>query len=179
LYDKGYIYQGEYEGWYSITDESFYTAAQIVQSPASLLDPSKEPEYISKETGSKVEWSKEYNYMFRLSAFRDALLEHYSNSSIVTPSQYNSVVLQMLSASEDASSSSTPLLADISISRPRSRLTWGIPVPNDPEHTVYVWFDALLIYMSGVGYPWPAGSPSIATSGWAPNIQIIGKDILR
>ncbi|KAJ3536187.1 hypothetical protein NMY22_g6146 [Coprinellus aureogranulatus] len=80
-----------------------------------------------------------------------------------------------------------PLLADISISRPRTRLSWGIPVPTDPEHTVYVWFDALLIYLSGVGYPW--GSPSSSSSssaaveekesGWPADLQIIGKDILR
>ncbi|EAU82630.2 methionine-tRNA synthetase [Coprinopsis cinerea okayama7 len=170
LLDKGYIYKGEYEGWYSITDECFYTSAQIVQSPTSTAE---NPEYVSKETGSKVEWSKEYNYMFRLSMFRDALVKHYSDRSVVQPSQYNSVVLQMLGATEDSSGVE---LADISISRPRSRLTWGIPVPNDPEHTVYVWFDALLIYLSGVGYQ-VSGPPAV--TGWPPNLQVIGKDILR
>lgn len=168
MYEKGYIYQGEYEGWYSITDECFYTSSQVHQLPGST-------DTVSKETGSIVEWSKEHNYMFRLSAFREALIKHYSNGSVVTPAQYNSLVLQMLSSTEGGSTTTTPLLADISISRPRARLSWGIPVPNDPEHTVYVWFDALLIYLSGVGYP-ATSSPS---NGWAPNMQIIGKDILR
>ncbi|TFK24696.1 methionine-tRNA synthetase [Coprinopsis marcescibilis] len=177
LWEKGFIYKGDYEGWYSITDECFYTTTQVTESALSTPET---PEYISKETGSKVEWSKEYNYMFRLSAFRDALLQHYSTNkpsdAIVTPSQYNSVALQMLAAGETQVSGEPPLLADISISRPRSRLNWGIPVPNDPEHTVYVWFDALLIYLSGVGYP---GLQAKDNSGWAPNLQIIGKDILR
>lgn len=138
--------------------------------------------------------------MFRLSAFRDALVAHYTPprsrsssppSTHVVPSQYNSVVLQMLGASTP-SAENAEQLADISISRPRTRLSWGIPVPTDPQHTVYVWFDALLIYLSGVGYPWsaPASSssppPSQATAvqeereaGWPADLQIIGKDILR
>lgn len=81
----------------------------------------------------------------------------------------------MLSA-DLAPSSEEPLLADISISRPRSRLTWGIRVPDDPEHTVYVWFDALLIYLSGVGYSKTTPGAAI---GWPADLQIIGKDILR
>lgn len=178
LSEKGYIYKGEYEGWYSITDECFYTTPQVVQTPESLADPNAPPIYISKETGSKVEWSKEFNYMFRLSAFRDALIQRYSDdrpTTTVFPAQYNSVVLQMLSA--DSTPQEEPLLADISISRPRSRLTWGIPVPEDPEHTVYVWFDALLIYLSGVGYPWSKTTELAA--GWPADLQIIGKDIVR
>ncbi|KAF6748906.1 tRNA synthetases class I (M)-domain-containing protein [Ephemerocybe angulata] len=167
LNEKGFIYKGEYEGWYSVTDECFYTTPQVTETADGT--------HISKETGSTVEWSKEYNYMFRLSAFRDALVHHYSSNKDVTavfPSQYNSVVLGMLSPA----STDEPGLVDISISRPRSRLTWGITVPEDPEHTVYVWFDALLIYLSGVGYPWSGAG---AQAGWPADMQIIGKDILR
>jgi methionyl-tRNA synthetase len=68
-------------------------------------------------------------------------------------------------------------LEDLSISRPRSRLDWGIPVPEDPDHTIYVWFDALTNYITGVGYPWL--SDEMKTSGWPAAVHIIGKDILR
>ncbi|RXW23132.1 hypothetical protein EST38_g2747 [Candolleomyces aberdarensis] len=81
----------------------------------------------------------------------------------------------MLSA-DSTPSLEEPLLADISISRPRSRLTWGIQVPGDSEHTVYVWFDALLIYLSGIGYSKANAGSAI---GWPADLQIIGKDILR
>ena len=73
--------------------------------------------------------------------------------------------------------SSTPL-DDLSISRPRSRLSWGVPVPNDPGHTVYVWFDALTVYLAGIGYPWHQRDSDQAQF-WPPDLQIIGKDILR
>lgn len=88
----------------------------------------------------------------------------------------------MLGAPAQGSESSTlPELADISISRPRSRLEWGIQVPGDPDHTVYVWFDALLIYLSGAGYPWHSLSSEAPglPEGWPADLQIIGKDILR
>jgi len=69
-------------------------------------------------------------------------------------------------------------IADISISRPASRLKWGIHVPDDPEHVIYVWVDALTSYLTAVGYPWSGGNQAFA-HGWPPNVQIIGKDILR
>jgi len=109
--------------------------------------------------------------MFRLSAFRDALITHYtSKSNSIHPPQYHQDVLQLLEG--------TPTLADISISRPRSRLSWGVEVPGDADQTVYVWFDALLIYLTGAGYPWPAGHQQ-ERQGWPADLQIIGKDILR
>jgi len=109
--------------------------------------------------------------MFRLSAFRDALITHYtSKSNSIHPPQYHQDVLQLLEG--------TPTLADISISRPRSRLSWGVEVPGDADQTVYVWFDALLIYLTGAGYPWPAGHQH-ERQGWPADLQIIGKDILR
>ncbi|KAF8890288.1 hypothetical protein CPB84DRAFT_1732793 [Gymnopilus junonius] len=215
LYTKGFIYKSQYSGWYSITDECFYTDAQVSSSPPP---PSGDGHCVSLETGATVEWTSEENYMFRLSAFRDALLEHYtSNPRSVYPPQYHENVLAMLgaaplvpnsdSASASASASASPStstsahptqvpvallenfeLGDISISRPRSRLEWGVPVPDDPEQTVYVWFDALLIYLTGAGYPWPSSpstsaSTSTAARGrrgpWPADIQVIGKDILR
>lgn len=70
-------------------------------------------------------------------------------------------------------------LEDLSISRPSERLTWGIPVPNDPSQTIYVWLDALLNYVSILGYPWQPGSDTMQSSGWPANVQIIGKDITK
>lgn len=105
--------------------------------------------------------------MFRLSQFREALLEHYSsNPESVVPLAHHSHLVSILQSP----------LEDISISRPRSRLSWGIPVPNDPQHTVYVWFDALISYLTAIGYPWPNSGVS---QGWPVDMQIIGKDIVR
>ena len=124
--------------------------------------------------------------MFRLSAFQDALLKHYksgtdangtsSSPTRIHPPQAHAQIVDIL---ENAP------LADLSISRPRSRLSWGVPVPGDPEHSIYVWFDALLVYLSGVGYPFKQDvvgrfdQGAITLSGWPPNLQVIGKDILR
>ncbi|KDR70721.1 hypothetical protein GALMADRAFT_230009 [Galerina marginata CBS 339.88] len=170
LYAKGYIYKSQYSGWYSITDECFYTDAQVADGH-------------SLETGSAVEWSSEENYMFRLSTFRDSLLEHYmAHPDAVYPPQYHENVLAMLGAApvdptprgtESAEDAAPALktaviedfvLADISISRPRSRLEWGVQVPDDPEQTVYVWFDALLIYLTGAGYPWASPALRLTSS---------------
>ncbi|KAF9047521.1 tRNA synthetases class I (M)-domain-containing protein [Panaeolus papilionaceus] len=179
LDSKGFIYKGKYSGWYSITDECFYTDSQVT----TITNAKGETVTTSLETGAVVEWCSEENYMFRLSSFRDALISYYSsNSTSVYPPQYRDDVLQMLGAPAQGSESSTlPELADISISRPRSRLEWGIQVPGDPDHTVYVWFDALLIYLSGAGYPWPSLSSEAPglPEGWPADLQIIGKDILR
>lgn len=109
--------------------------------------------------------------MFRLSSFRDDLLNYYqSRPRSVYPEQYREDTLKMLGEGQGGQ------LADISVSRPRSRLEWGIQVPGDPSQTVYVWFDALLIYLTGSGYPWSATSDM---GCWPADLQIIGKDILR
>lgn len=70
-------------------------------------------------------------------------------------------------------------LADLSISRPASRLTWGIPVPDDPDHTIYVWIDALVNYMTVAGYPWQGGEAHAEGQVWPPDLMIVGKDIIR
>ncbi|KAF8155082.1 tRNA synthetases class I (M)-domain-containing protein [Pholiota molesta] len=169
LYEKGFIYKGNYAGWYSVTDECFYTDAQVGPSPH---DPHQT---VALETGAAVEWSSEENYMFRLSAFRGALLTHVQASpTSVYPEQYREQVLGWLGAA----------LEDISISRPSARLSWGVPVPADPGQTVYVWFDALLIYISGAGYPWTTLDGALDVQemrarGWPADLQVVGKDILR
>ena len=129
---------------------------------------------ISLETGSSVEWQEEKNYMLRLSEFQSALLDHYqaaSHSNIIFPPHHQSHIIDILSEP----------LEDLSVSRPRSRLSWGVPVPTDPDQTVYVWIDALLAYLSGRQYPWntSAEHESPATYGWPVDLQVIGKDILR
>lgn len=122
---------------------------------------------ISLETGSSVEWQEETNYKLRLSEFQPALLDHYQATNIIFPPHHQSHIVDILSEP----------LEDLSISRPRSRLSWGVPVPTDPDQTVYVWIDALLTYLSGLQYPWEQGLP--ATYGWPVDLQVIGKDILR
>ncbi|KAJ4000009.1 tRNA synthetases class I (M)-domain-containing protein [Lentinula boryana] len=160
----GLIYKGSYSGWYSITDECFYTEGQVLHIAEDGNTPART---ISKETGATVEYSSETNYMFRLSEFREALLKHYtSNPNSVVPQSHHAHLVSLLQSP----------LEDISISRPRSRLSWGIPVPNDSEHTVYVWFDALISYLTGIGYPWPDSGMS---KGWPVDMQVIGKDIVR
>lgn len=103
-----------------------------------------------------MEWTSENNYCFRLSDFQDTLKEYYlqNPTSVVPKAHY----LDVLNALESG-------LEDISISRPRSRLSWGIEVPGDPEQTIYVWFDALVNYLTVTGYPWTenGGKPSFET----------------
>ncbi|XP_019725462.1 methionine--tRNA ligase, mitochondrial [Hippocampus comes] len=160
LYDKGFIYKGNYEGWYSTPDESFLTPTQV----ADAVDASGQAIKVSLESGHKVEWLKEENYMFRLSAFRTPLLDWLQkNPRAIQPERFLQDVLQWLQ--DD--------LPDLSVSRQRSRLQWGIPVPGDPEHTIYVWLDALVNYLTVVGYP------DNHNHWWSVARHIVGKDILK
>ncbi|KAI5271446.1 hypothetical protein E4T47_05202 [Aureobasidium subglaciale] len=165
LNERGYIYQSKHEGWYSVSDETFYPESQV----HLVLDPPTGRKIMASiETGKEVEWTSEVNYHFRLSAFRDKLLAYYAeNPDWVTPK----------AKMKDVVSAVTAGLEDLSISRPSSRLTWGIRVPTDPEQTIYVWLDALINYATAAGYPWAPGSEH--TGGWPADVQIIGKDILR
>ncbi|CCJ29132.1 unnamed protein product [Pneumocystis jirovecii] len=149
LEDKGYIYQSKHEGWYSVRDETFYPSSAI-----------------SIETGANVEWVSENNYHFRLSIFKDHLLDHYEkNPTFIIPSSVQDFLYKTISEG----------LSDISISRPSSRYSWGISVPGDDSHTIYVWFDALLSYITNAGYPW-----NNSTFGeWPADVHLIGKDIFR
>lgn len=122
------------------------------------------------ETGKIVEFTSELNYHFRLSAFRDRLIAFYKdeNPNFVLPQMRHAYILQQLVSQP---------LADLSISRPSERLTWGIPVPHDTSHTVYVWLDALINYLTVTGYPFTPGLES--AGGWPADVHVIGKDILR
>ncbi|KAI0711019.1 tRNA synthetases class I (M)-domain-containing protein [Cerioporus squamosus] len=159
LDSKGLIYKGSHAGWYSVSDETFYPPTQVTREEKDGVEY-----HVSTTSGSRVEWQEEENYKFRLSAFRETLLSHYSaHPEAIYPPQHHADIVASLQEP----------LEDLSVSRKRSRLTWGIPVPNDPEHTIYVWIDALTTYLSSVGYPFP---PSSAEGhGWPPNVQVIGR----
>lgn len=164
LMKRGYIYESKHEGWYSVSDETFYPESQV----HFILDPHTGRKFnASKETGKEVEWTTETNYHFRLSAFQDKLLEHYEqHPKFIVPSTR----MQFIKAEVAAG------LKDLSISRPSSRLQWGIRVPGDESQTIYVWLDALINYLTATGYP---SGDSDRTKLWPPNVQVIGKDIIR
>lgn len=165
LNERGYIYQSKHEGWYSVSDETFYPESQV----HLILDPPTGRKIMASiETGKEVEWTSEQNYHFRLSAFRDRLLDFYrQNPQWVTPRAKMSEVVASVESG----------LEDLSISRPYKRLTWGIRVPTDPDQTIYVWLDALLNYVTKAGYPWAPDAEH--AGGWPADVQVIGKDIVR
>ncbi|KAJ5812119.1 hypothetical protein N7474_008420 [Penicillium riverlandense] len=166
LNHRGYIYTAKHEGWYSVSDETFYPQSQVQNS----LDPSTgKKRMVSVETGKEVEWSSETNYHFRLSAFQDRLLDLYKNEQqkFITPGKYREEVIQSVSSG----------LQDLSISRPAERLNWGIPVPGDDTQTIYVWLDALVNYLTQAGYPFPPGQENQHI--WPADVHVVGKDIVR
>ncbi|KAF9888724.1 methionyl-tRNA synthetase [Aspergillus nanangensis] len=163
LNHRGYIYTSKHEGWYSVSDETFYPATQVQNS----LDPTTgRKRMVSAETGKEVEWSSETNYHFRLSAFQERLLDLYK-TGFIQPSRYDKDIIKSVSSG----------LQDLSISRPTERLTWGIPVPGDETQTIYVWLDALVNYLTKAGYPFPPGKES--QLGWPADVHVVGKDIVR
>lgn len=164
LRKRGYIYESTHQGWYSVSDETFYPESQV----HLILDPSTGRKlYASKETGKEVEWTSETNYHFRLSTFKDRLLEHYEqHPEFIVPTQRMNFIKREVESG----------LQDLSVSRPSSRLKWGIRVPGDDTQTIYVWLDALINYLTMTGYPSGEGDRHKL---WPPNAQVIGKDIVR
>jgi len=164
LKKRGYIYESKHEGWYAVSDETFYPESQV----HLILDPATGRKlHASKETGKEVEWTSEINYHFRLSAFKDRLLEHYEqHPEFIVPEERMNFIKKEVQAG----------LEDLSVSRPSSRLTWGIRVPDDDTQTIYVWLDALINYLTMTGYPSGEGDQHKL---WPPNAQVIGKDIVR
>ncbi|MCJ1477922.1 methionyl-tRNA synthetase [Lambiella insularis] len=166
LKERGYIYASKHEGWYAVSDETFYPASAV----QLILDPSTGRKFMaSTETGKEVEWTSENNYHFRLSAFKDRLLEFYENNPkfVVPATRMNDVILAVESG-----------LEDLSVSRPVERLTWGVPVPDDDSQTIYVWLDALINYLTKANYPFQIPGDEDA-AGWPADVQVIGKDIVR
>jgi methionyl-tRNA synthetase len=156
LYQKGQIYSARYEGWYCAPCETFWTQTQLVGEHCP--DCKRQLEKIS-----------ETNYFFRLSQHQDWLIEHIrTHPEFVKPATRLEEVLSFLELNK---------LTDLCISRPKERLSWGIPLTFSPEHVTYVWFDALINYISAVGKFEPDGS--YLSSWWPADLHLIGKDILR
>jgi methionyl-tRNA synthetase len=154
LQEKGYIYKGSYEGWYCMSDEAFLTDSNVTDG----VDPKSGASVkVSKESGHTVEWMSEENYMFRLSEMKPQLLK-WLEKHPVKPEPFDRVVRHLLDEG----------LKDLSVSRPRDRLSWGIPVPDDQSQTIYVWLDALVNYLTVAGPKY-----------WPADCHIVGKDILR
>lgn len=155
LLDSGFIYKDIYQGWYSIRDEAFYSEDEIIDNKAP--------------SGAQVQWHKEESYFFKLSNFQDKLLDFYNNNPdfIQPKSRYNEVISFVKGG-----------LKDLSISR--TSFNWGVKVPNDDSHVIYVWLDALTNYLSAINY---YDNNSDLKKFWeqdnSQQIHIVGKDILR
>ena len=157
LIKSGDIYLDKYSGWYSVSDEAFYDEEEIEE---------REGKKVSKLSGSLVEWVEEESYFFKLSSWTNKLLEHYKNNKefILPVSRKNEVVSFVEKG-----------LKDLSISR--TSFTWGIPVPNNNKHVIYVWLDALTNYISALNFP--DTNDEKFKKFWPADVHIIGKDILR
>ena len=150
-----YIYKGSYEGWYCTGDEAFFTE-QVVKANKGVC-----PNH-----NRKYEKIKEENYFFKLTAFSDQIKKAIDDGSFrIVPASRKAEILSVF----------TEGLEDISISRPKDKISWGIPVPGDKTQVMYVWFEALMNYITVLGYPEHADFKSF----WPANVQVIGKDILR
>lgn len=150
---NGDIYQDVYEGWYSPSSEAFMLESDLLEGN---LDP------VSK---TPCEWMREENYFFKLSAYTDKLKDYYAaHPEFVYPETYKNEMLSLIGQG----------LRDISISR--STTKWGIPVPWDPAHVAYVWFDALTNYLTGVGF---MQNDEQFQKYWPADVHVIGKDITR
>ncbi|AZV38173.1 methionine--tRNA ligase [Komagataeibacter xylinus] len=156
LEENGHIYLGAYEGWYATRDECFYGEEELIDGPdGRKVAP----------TGAAVEWVKEPSYFFNLSKFGDRLLELYeTRPGFIEPASRRNEVKSFVKQG----------LRDLSVSR--TSFNWGIPVPGDPKHVMYVWVDALANYLSTVGYP---DETAARWAFWPPNLHLVGKDILR
>lgn len=155
LYDQGDIYKGEYEGWYCVPCESFFTDTQVEGG-------------ICPDCGRPVKKTNEEAYFFRMSKYQDALMKHIEeNPDFIQPeSRKKEMVNNFLK----------PGLQDLCVSR--SSFKWGVPVTFDDKHVIYVWIDALSNYITALGYS-PDGSGELYNKYWPADVHIIGKDILR
>lgn len=155
MYEKGDIYLGEYTGWYSVSDETFVPDNMVGDG----VDPkTNEPCKIYKETNNRVEKITEKNYMFRLSKYKNQILEYISQKDFIIPEFRQNEIIKFLETN----------IGDLSVSRKKSVSNWGIEVPNDSEHIIYVWLDALTNYKTGA-----------CENIFPPDIHVVGKDILK
>lgn len=155
LYDKKLIYKDSYTGWYCTFDERFWTEKDV---ESGLCPDCKRP----------VEKLSEHNYFFKMGQYQDRLIEHIkTHPNFIRPESRRNEVLGFLQNQK---------LSDLSISRPISRLSWGIELPFDKDYVTYVWFDALVNYISALEYL-PQGNPA-GNRFWPANVHLVGKDIL-
>lgn len=155
---KGHIYKGTYEDWYCVQDETYFTEAELAEGKKC---PS---------CGRKVEKLKEESYFFRLSHFEERLLAFYrDNPNFLAPASRASEIINFVKSG----------LRDLSVSR--TRIKWGVPVPSDPGHVVYVWFDALINYTSAPGLDPRADNPMQPpfSQSWPADVHFVGKEIFR
>lgn len=155
--DKGDLYLGRYEGWYSVRDEAYYDESELIDgADGGKLSPQ----------GTPVEWTVEESWFFRLSAYQEQLLAHYRNHpGFIRPESRRNEVMRFVEGG----------LSDLSVSR--TSFDWGVKVPSDERHVMYVWLDALTNYLTGVGYP--DTQSETYKRFWPADLHIIGKDVVR
>jgi len=153
LFDKKDIYKESYEGWYCLSDERFWMEKDLKDGSCP-------------DCGRKVEYIKEWNYFFRMGKYQDWLIQYIKdNPRFIMPESRRNEVLGFLGRP----------LGDLCISRPKERLSWGIPLPFDENYVTYVWFDALVNYISAIGFEYDKDK---FKSWWPSNHHLLGKDIL-
>ena len=153
LWDNGEIYLGDYEGWYCVPDERFWTKKDVADGTCP-------------DCRRPVEWVSEKNYFFRMSKYQDWLVRFIeARPEFIRPGNRRNEVLGYLRKP----------LGDLCISRPAQRLSWGIPLPFDHDYVTYVWFDALLNYVTAAGY---LSDDQRFSELWPTAVHLIGKDIL-
>lgn len=153
LYEQGDIYKSEYEGWYCTPCETFWTENKLVDGKCPNPD-----------CGREVELLKEESYFFKLSKYQDALLEHIrENPDFIQPASRRNEMIKFIEGG----------LEDLCVTR--TTFQWGIQVPFDPKHVVYVWLDALINYISALGYP----KGELYQKYWPAEVHLMGKDIVR
>jgi methionyl-tRNA synthetase len=152
---NGDIYLSKYSGWYSVLDEAYFDESELTDGP----DGTKRA-----PSGAPAQWVEEESYFFRLSAYAEKLLAHYeAHPEFVTPETYRNEIVAFVKRG----------LSDLSISR--ATFDWGVPVPGDPKHVMYVWVDALTNYITATGFP----DEGPRAKFWPANAHVIGKDITR
>jgi len=158
MFNAGDIYLGTYSGWYSVREENFVSEDETRVEPDGTR--------VAIETGAPVTWTEEQTYFFRLSAYTDKLLAHYrAHPEFIGPDVRRNEVVSFVSGG----------LRDFSISR--TTFDWGVPVPDHPDHVMYVWVDALTNYLTGVGFP--DTDSDVFRRFWPADMHMIGKDIIR
>ena len=164
LVDNGDIYLGEYEGWYSVSDEEYFTESQLVEV---YRDADGKMIGGVAPSGHEVQLVKEESYFFRMSKYADRLLQYYEeHPEFIQPeSRKNEMINNFIK----------PGLEDLAVSR--TSFDWGIPVPNDPKHVIYVWIDALSNYITALGYG--SDDETLFNRYWPADVHFIGKEIVR